>query len=58
MVYNVNNLKALCIQHGERRTHFLKKKLSVTINEEKTNNEPNYLERFKVPTVLIVMFNM
>jgi hypothetical protein len=32
--------------------HFLKKKKSsVSINAEKTNNAPNYVERFKVPTV-------
>jgi hypothetical protein len=24
----------------------------------KTNNAPNYVERFKVPTILMVMFNM
>jgi hypothetical protein len=35
-----------------------KKKSSVSINAEKTNNAPNYVERFKVPTVLMVMFNM
>jgi hypothetical protein len=29
-----------------------KKKSSVSINAEKTNNAPNYVERFKVPTVL------
>jgi hypothetical protein len=39
--------------------HFLKKKKSsVSINAEKTKNAPNYVERFKVPTVLMVMFNM
>jgi hypothetical protein len=27
-------------------------------NAEKTNNAPNYVERFKVPTVLLAMFNM
>ena len=27
-------------------------------NAEKTNNAPNNVERFKVPTVLMVMFNM
>jgi hypothetical protein len=35
-----------------------KKKSSVSINAEKTNNAPNYVERFKVPMVLMVMFNM
>ena len=54
MVLNVNNLKTLCIQHGERRTYFLRKKSIVSINAEKTNNAPNYVERFKVPTVLMV----
>jgi hypothetical protein len=34
-----------------------KKKSSVSINAEKTNNAPNNVERFKVPTVLMVMFN-
>jgi hypothetical protein len=29
-----------------------------SINTEKTNNAPNYVERFKVPTVWMVMFNM
>jgi hypothetical protein len=29
---------------------FLEKKSSVSINAEKTNNAPNYVERFKVPT--------
>jgi hypothetical protein len=37
---------------------FLEKKSSVSINAEKNNNIPNYVERFKVPTVLMVMFNM
>jgi hypothetical protein len=34
------------------------KKSSISINAEKTNNAPNNVERFKVPTVLMVMFNM
>jgi hypothetical protein len=34
------------------------KKSSISINEEKTNNAPNYVERFKVPMILMVMFNM
>jgi hypothetical protein len=34
------------------------KKSSVSINAEKTNNVPNYVQRFKVPTLLMVMFNM
>jgi hypothetical protein len=33
------------------------KKSSISINAEK-NNLPNYIERFKVPTVLMIMFNM
>ena len=37
---------------------FLEKKSSVSINAEKNNNIPNYVERFKVPTVLMVMFSM
>jgi hypothetical protein len=42
--------------NGERRTYFLReKKSSVSINAEKTNNAPNNVERFKVPTVLMVM---
>jgi len=36
----------------------MKKKSSISIKAEKTNNAPNYVERFKVPTVLMVMFNM
>jgi hypothetical protein len=32
------------------------KKSSVSINAEKTNNAPNNVERFKIPTVLMVMF--
>jgi hypothetical protein len=46
--------------NGERRTYLLreKKKSSVSINAEKTNNVPNYVQRFKVPTLLMVMFNM
>jgi hypothetical protein len=45
--------------NGERRTYFLReKKSSVSINAEKTNNAPNSVERFKVTTVLMVMFNM
>jgi hypothetical protein len=45
--------------NGEQRTYFLrKKKSSVSINAEKTNNAPNYVERFKVPMVLMVIFNM
>jgi hypothetical protein len=35
----------------------LRKKSSVPINAEKTNNAPNSVERFKVPTVLMVMFD-
>jgi len=31
---------------------------SISINAEKTNNAPNYVERLKVLTVLMVMFNM
>ena len=27
------------------------------MNAEKTNNAPNNVERFKVPTVLMIMFN-
>jgi hypothetical protein len=35
------------------RTYFLREeKSSVSINAEKTNNTPNYVERFKVPTVV------
>jgi hypothetical protein len=30
---------------------------SVSINVVKTNNAPHYVERFKVSTVLMVMFN-
>jgi hypothetical protein len=41
---------------NERRTYFLIS--SVSINAVKTNNAPNYVERFKVPTILMVMFNM
>ena len=45
--------------NGERRTYFLReKKSSVSINVGKTNNAPNNVERFKVPTVLMVMFSM
>jgi hypothetical protein len=33
------------------------KKSSVSKNAEKTNNAPNNVERFKVPTVLMVMLN-
>ena len=44
--------------NGERRTYFLReKKSSASINAENTNNAPNSVERFKVPTVLMVMFN-
>ena len=40
------------------RTYFLReRKSSVSINAEKTNNASNDVERFKVPTVLMVMFN-
>ena len=36
-----------------------KKKSSVSINAEKTNNAPNNFERFKVPIWgMMVMFNM
>jgi hypothetical protein len=38
-------------------TYFLKQKSSVSINAEKTNNAPNYVEKFKVPTALMVMFH-
>jgi hypothetical protein len=37
---------------------FLENKLSISINAEKTNNASNYVERFKVTTVLMVMFKM
>jgi uncharacterized integral membrane protein len=55
MMY-VNNLKALCIQHWERRTYILKKNFK-RLNKctKKKNNAPNCVERFKVPTVLMVM---
>ena len=44
--------------NGERRMYFLReRKSSVSINAEKTNNAPNNVERFKVSTVLMVMFN-
>ena len=44
--------------NGERRTYFLREqKSSISINAEKTKNAPNNVERFKVPTVLMVMFN-
>jgi len=52
------NLKAFCIQHGERRIYFLKLFLNISINAEKNNNSPNYVERFKVPTVLMVKFTV
>ena len=51
----------LCIQHGMEnggRISWEKKKSGVSINAEKTKNAPNNVERFKVPTVLMVMFNM
>ena len=51
----------LCIQHGMEnggRISWEKKKSSVSINAGKTNNAPNNVERFKVPTVLMVMFNL
>jgi hypothetical protein len=35
-----------------------RKKSSISINAGKKNNAPNYVERFKVPTVLMVMFKM
>jgi hypothetical protein len=46
--------------HSKWRTKevFLEKKNKVSINAEKTNNAPNYVERFKVPMVLMVMFNI
>jgi hypothetical protein len=34
------------------------KKSSISINTEKKNNAPNYVERFKVPTVLMIMLSM
>ena len=44
--------------NGERRTYFLREKKSrASINAENTNNAPNNVERFKFPTVLMVMFN-
>ena len=48
----------LCIRHGEWRTYFLRKKIK-RLNKcwKKTNNAPNYVERFKVPMVLMIMFN-
>jgi hypothetical protein len=58
IVESVSNLKALCVQHGERRTYFLKNKLSISINAEQTHNASNYVERFKVNTVLMVMCKM
>ena len=60
MVLNVNNHKVLCIQHGMEnggRISWEKKRSIVSINAEKTNNAPNNVERFKVSTVLMVMFN-
>jgi hypothetical protein len=39
-------------------TNDLKKRSIVSINAEKTNNAPNNVERFKIPTVLMVAFNM
>ena len=51
----------LCIQHGMEnggRIYRERKKSSVSINAEKTNNASNNVERFKVPTVLMVMFSM
>ena len=40
------------------RISWEKKKSSISINAEKTNNTPNSVERFKVTRVLMVMFNM
>jgi hypothetical protein len=38
---------------------FIERKKIKRLNKcRKTNNAPNYVERFKVPTVLMVMFNM
>jgi hypothetical protein len=41
--------------NGEQRTYFLReKKPSVSINVGKTNNAPNNVERFKVPTAISI----
>jgi hypothetical protein len=42
-----------CIKFPQSRM-----KVEHSINAEKTNNAPNYVERFKVPMILMVMFNM
>ena len=58
MVQNVNNLKAFAFNMENEGRISWEKKSSVSINTEKTSNAPNSIERFKVPTVLMVMFNM
>jgi hypothetical protein len=49
--------KQLTISITRWRTEDVFQKSSVSINAEKTNNAPNYVERFKVPTVVMVMFS-
>jgi hypothetical protein len=47
----------LCIQHGMEnggRISWERKKSSVSINAEKTNNAPNNVERYKVPRILLI----
>jgi hypothetical protein len=46
--------RAFCIQHGMQnrgRISWEKKKSSVSINAEKTNNAPNNVERFKMNSI-------
>ena len=61
-IHDVKCKQSQSALHSTWRTEdvFLEKKKnsSVSINAEKTNNAPNYSERLKVPTVLMVMFNM
>ena len=50
----------LCIQHGMEnggRISWEKKNQASQEMQKKINNAPNNVERFKVPTVLMVMFN-
>jgi hypothetical protein len=51
-------LKQLTISIKTQHYNKINVSCSATWNGEKTNNAPNNVERFKVSTVLVVMFSM
>jgi hypothetical protein len=51
---NSNNLKEFCLPHGEEKTNSSEKKEKRAYKYIE-NNAANYIERFNIPTVLVLI---